>query len=123
MPGIWIAGVPIGSERPGQAGAFLNLLLSESTQRDLVEVGLPPVFETTYLDDDLVAAQPHLPQLFELLAQSTPRPRSPYYPQLELLLASELESMLEGAQSGEEAVRNANIAMREFLAREGVLEL
>ena len=123
MPGVWIAGIPIGSERPGQASAFLNLLLSDSTQRALVEVGLPPVFESTYLDKDLVAAQPHLPQLLDLLAQSSPRPRSPYYLQLELLLANELEAMLEGAQSGEDAVRNANIAMREFLAREGVLEL
>jgi hypothetical protein len=37
-------------------------------------------------------------------------------------LSSELAVMLDGQQSGEDAVRNANVAMREFLAREGVLE-
>ncbi len=113
----------MGSERLEQANAFLDWLLSPATQRALVEVALPPVLASIYDDVELSAADPQLPQLLPLLAHSTPRARSPYYIQLELLLASELEAMLDGAQSGEDAVRNANIAMREFLAREGVLEL
>ena len=123
LSGVWIAGVPTGSEQPEQAITFLDWLLDSSTQRALLEVGLPPVLASHYGDGELVAAQPHLPELLDLLDRSTPRARSPYYVQLELLLATELEAMLEGVQSGQEAVRNANIAMREFLAREGVLEL
>ncbi len=82
---------------------------------------LPPVVATVYAADAAIDAQPHLPKLLELLAESSPRPRSPYYAQLELLLASELQRMLDGEQTGEIAVGNANMAMREFLVREGVL--
>jgi multiple sugar transport system substrate-binding protein len=122
MSGIWVAGIPIGSERPERARGFLLWLLSESTQRAIVDVTLPPVVAPVYADEAMIRTRPYLTQLLDLLASSTPRPRSPYYPQLELLLSSELAVMLDGQQSGEDAVRNANVAMREFLAREGVLE-
>jgi hypothetical protein len=89
----------------------------------MVEAALPPVSAPVYADNALIDAQPHLPQLLDLLAGSQPRPRSPFYPQLELLLATELASLLDSQQTGEEAIRKANIAMREFLVREGVLEL
>ncbi len=121
MTGVWIAGIPVGSERPERARSFLEWLVSPATQRAMVEVMLPPVAAPVYVDDALIDAQPHLPQLLDLLAASTPRPRSPYYAQLELLLASELSSMLAGEQTGEIAAGNANLAMREFLVREGVL--
>ncbi len=121
MSGVWIAGIPVGSERPARARSFLKWLVSPDTQRAMVEVMLPPVAAPVYVDDALIDAQPHLPQLLDLLAASTPRPRTPYYAQLELLLASELSSMLAGEKTGEIAVGNANLAMREFLVREGVL--
>ena len=122
MTGVWIAGIPIGSERPGEALDFIEWLVSTSTQRAMVELTLPPVLAPVYADDALIDAQPHLPQLLDLLAGSQPRPRSPYYPQLELLLATGLASLLDGQKTCEDAVRDANIAMREFLAREGVSE-
>ena len=122
MPGIWIAAIPIGSERPDRAREFLEWLLTTQTQKAMLEAALPPVLAPIYADDAEIDSRPYLPQLFNLLASSTPRPQSPYYPQLELLMSMELAALLDGLQSGEEAVRNANIAMREFLAREGVLE-
>jgi multiple sugar transport system substrate-binding protein len=122
MSGIWIAAIPIGSEQPDRARVFLEWLLSVETQRAMVGAALPPVSAPTYADDELIETRPYLPQLLDLLAGSTPRPRSPYFPQLELLLAAELDTMLDGLQTGEDALRNANLAMREFLAREGVLE-
>ncbi len=122
MPGVWIAGIPIGSERPEQARAFLDWLVSPKTQLALIEVAMPPVHAPVYADDAAIDRQPHLPQLLDLLAGSTPRPRSPFYPQLELLLAAELERLLNSDVSGEEAMRAANMAMREFLVREGVLD-
>ncbi len=121
MTGVWIAAIPAGSEQPERARVFLDWLVSPETQRAMVEVLLPPVVAPVYADDALIDWHPHLPQLLDLLAASTPRPRSPYYAQLELLLASELRRMLAGEQTGEVAVGNANLAMREFLVREGVL--
>jgi multiple sugar transport system substrate-binding protein len=121
MTGSWIAGIPVGSLRAKQARDFVEWLISPEIQRAMVDIALPPVLAPIYADDGAIDAQPHLPQLLDLLATSTPRPRSPYYPQLELLLGTELQRMLDGEQSPEDTIRNANIAMREFLSREGVL--
>lgn len=122
MTGVWLLGIPSGCLQPDRARDFIEWLISPQTQRSLIDVQLPPAFAPAFADDAMIDVQPLLPQLLDLLASSTPRPRSPYYPQLELLLARELNEMLAGDQTGEEALRNANLAMREFLAREGVLD-
>jgi multiple sugar transport system substrate-binding protein len=121
MPSVWIAAIPTGSERVGLASALVAWLTSIDVQRRLVDVSLPPVVASVYGDDALIDWQPHLPRMLELISVSKPRPRSPYYSQLEQLLAAELGLLLSGEQSAEEAMRQANVAMREFLGREGVL--
>jgi multiple sugar transport system substrate-binding protein len=121
MPAIWIAGVPVGSARQELGLTFLNWLVSSETQRTMVELTLPPIIATAYADDALIDLQPHLPRMLDLIASSSPRPRSPYYAQLESLLAAQLELLLDGEQTPEVAMRSANMAMREFLSREGVL--
>lgn len=121
MPGVWIAAIPVGSERTDRAREFVEWLVSLESQLAMVDALLPPIAAPAYVDDALIDRQPHLPQLLDLLAGATPRARSPYYPQLELLLATELERMLDGELTGEDAMRAANLAMREFLSREGVL--
>ncbi|MEZ4665661.1 MAG: extracellular solute-binding protein [Thermomicrobiales bacterium] len=122
MTGAWLAGIPAGSLQAARAREFIDWLTSTRVQISLIGSLLPPANSAAYADDASIDAQPELPHLLELLAGSTPRPRSPYYPQLELLAATELIAMLAGELSAEEALRNANLAMRAFLAREGVLD-
>lgn len=122
MTGAWLAAIPAGSLQAARAREFIDWLTSTRVQISLIGSLLPPANSAAYADDASIDAQPELPHLLELLAGSTPRPRSPYYPQLELLAATELMAMLAGELSAEEALRNANLAMRAFLAREGVLD-
>jgi ABC-type glycerol-3-phosphate transport system substrate-binding protein len=56
-----------------------------------------------------------------MLGAATPRSRSPFYPQLEQLVGAELQRAVSGDETGDVAMKNANVALREFLVREGVL--
>jgi multiple sugar transport system substrate-binding protein len=122
MTGVWLLGIPLGSAVPDEAWMFLQWLAGFETQRRLPERALPPVRVDVYLDEGLGETVPVLPQLLELLESATPRPRSPFYPQLEQLIGGELGLVLSGEKSGAHALKDANVAIREYLVREGVLE-
>lgn len=121
MTEVWMLGIPIGSLLPDQALAFVEWLVSTDVQSQLPSSGLPPTLTATYADDELVAAYPELPMLHDFLASATPRPRSPFYPQLEMMLGTELKNVLSGKKSGSTALKDANIGIRAFLVREGVI--
>lgn len=121
MTGVWLAGIPVGSAYPDGAMDFIDWLTSRAVQSQLPVLALPPVLVDVFQEPALIEQYPDLPTLFEMLETATPRSRSPYYPQLERLVATELQRALAGDQSGEQAMQNANISLREFLVREGVL--
>lgn len=121
MTGVWLLGIPRGSIYPDEARKLLQWLAGDEAQRQLPERLLPPVRRALYSDAELISAEPALPLLLELLESATPRPRSPFYPQLEQLLAAELGNVLAGEKTGAEALKDTNVAIREFLVREGVL--
>jgi multiple sugar transport system substrate-binding protein len=121
MTGVWLAGIPSGSLAQDVAKTFLGWLTGLEVQAQLPRLGLPPVRADVMQDAALTQQFPDLPVLLDMLEEATCRPRSPFYPQLEQLVAAELKRALAGEQSGDEAMKNANIALRQFLVREGVL--
>lgn len=122
LMGLWLAGIPIGSLQPDVATRFIVWLLSPELQQSLPDLGLPPVRTDTLEDASLIAMYPELAVIREMLANATSRGRSPYYPQLEHLLATELSKAVAGETSGADALKDANLALRQFLVREGVLD-
>lgn len=123
MTGIWFAGVPVGSIQADAAFLFLDWLVSFELQMELPGPGLPPVRLDVLGNKELQAKYPELAGVGAMLAQATPRGRSPFYPQLEQLLGTELSNALDGSATGPDALKNANLALRQFLVREGVLEV
>jgi len=121
MTGVWLAGIPAGSLATETARAFLGWLTGVDLQGQLPGLNLSPVRIDVFQDPALASQFPDLPVLHEMLEQATSRPRSPFYPQLEQLVATELQRALAGEVSGEQAMKNANVALRQFLVREGVL--
>jgi multiple sugar transport system substrate-binding protein len=121
MTGVWLAGIPAGSLAVDAARGFLAWLSGTELQGELPGLNLPPVRTDVLQDPDLVRRFPDLPVLHEMLDVATSRPRSPFYPQLEQLVAAELQRALSGEVSGEQAMKNANVSLRQFLVREGVL--
>jgi multiple sugar transport system substrate-binding protein len=122
MTGIWVAGIPVGSLAPDLARAFTTWMVSLEAQAVLPSVGLPPVRTEVLNDPALLDRFPDLTSVADLLERATPRPRSPFYPQLEQLVATELAKAVSGELAGVDALKNANVAIREFLVREGVLD-
>jgi multiple sugar transport system substrate-binding protein len=122
MTGIWLLGIPLGSALPDEAWAFFEWIVGNEAQGHFPERALPPVRIDAYTDPMLVDAVPELPGLLSMLQPARPRPRSPFYPQLEQLLGAELGNVVSGKKSGTQALKDANVAIREFLVREGVLE-
>ena len=123
MSGIWLAGVPVNSLYPETAFAFLDWLISAELQAELPGLALPPVRTDVLGDEQLNATYPELAAVATMLLQATPRGRSPFYPQLEQLLGAELSKALDGTVTGPDALKNANLALRQFLVREGVLDV
>lgn len=121
MTGVWLAGIPAGSLAQDAAKTFLGWLTGLEVQAQLPRLGLPPVRADVMQDAALTEQFPDLPVLLDWLEQATSRPRSPFYPQLEQMVAAELQRTLAGEQTGDEAMKNANVALRQFLVREGVL--
>jgi len=121
MTGFWFAGLPVGSVQPEPARAFVDWLASESVQRMLPGAALPPIRLDVLNDEELGATYPDLPEMGTMLERAMPRPRSPFYPQLVQLLATELQKAVSGDVSGADALKNANLAIRQFLVREGVI--
>jgi len=121
ITGIWLAGIPVGSLRPAAGRAFADWLVSEATQRSLPAVRLPPVRLDVLNDQRILVDYPELAVVRMFLERATPRPRSPFYQQLAQLLATELQKAVSGDVSGADALKNANVAIRQFLVREGVI--
>lgn len=121
MTGVWLAGIPVGSLVPDDARTFLGWLTGSELQAQLPGLSLPPVRTAVLQDAALSELYPDLPVLLDMLERATSRPRSPFYPQLEQLVAAELKRAISGEQSGDDAMKNANVALRQFLVREGVL--
>ena len=121
MTGIWLAGIPVGSVSQDSARAFLSWMSSLDLQAELPSISLPPVRVDVFDDTSLVVQVPELPALRAILGAADPRPRSPFFPQLEQILASALQSVVSGEAAGAAAMQDANVALREFLVREGVL--
>jgi multiple sugar transport system substrate-binding protein len=121
MTGVWLAGIPVGAAAPDAAKDFLGWLTGLECQAQLPALNLPPVRADVLRDATLTERFPDLPVLLEMLGTATPRSRSPFYPQLEQLVGAELQRAVSGDETGDVAMKNANVALREFLVREGVL--
>ena len=121
MTGVWLAGIPAGSLAVDAARGFLTWLSGRELQGQLPGLNLPPVRTDVLQDPKLSERFPDLPVLLGMLEDATSRPRSPFYPQLEELVATELQRALAGEVTGEQAMKNANVSIRQFLVREGVL--
>ena len=83
------------------------------------ERGNPPVRFSVFTDPALTSQEQfrHFPVLMEAINFSTPRPRHPKWPEIENAFGAELSKAVAGAETGDEALANAQKAIEEILAR------
>ncbi|MET9832416.1 ABC transporter substrate-binding protein [Streptomyces sp. NPDC006385] len=110
-PGVSVLGgsnlaVSSHARHPDSAARLIAYLTSERVQRQVLTRGaLPPVRADLYEDPDLVREFPYLPTLRESVRAAAPRPKSPRYDQVSLVVQAVAHDAMTGRQTPVAAVR------------------
>ncbi|MDT0470619.1 ABC transporter substrate-binding protein [Streptomyces sp. DSM 41014] len=94
------------TRHPDSAKRLIGYLTSEPVQRRVLTLGaLPPVRTALYDDPALVRRFPYLPVLRDAVLSAAPRPKSPRYDQVSLVVQAVVHDALTGRQTPDAAVR------------------
>ncbi|MFG2130205.1 ABC transporter substrate-binding protein [Streptomyces sp. NPDC048751] len=94
------------ARHPDSAARLIAYLTSEPVQRQVLTRGaLPPVRAALYEDPELVRAFPYLPTLRASVLAAAPRPKSPRYDQVSLVVQAVVHDAMSGRETPESAVR------------------
>ncbi|WP_343998677.1 ABC transporter substrate-binding protein [Streptomyces thermocarboxydovorans] len=94
------------ARHPDTAARLIAYLTSEPVQRQVLTRGaLPPVRAALYEDPELIRRFPYLPTLRESVLAAAPRPKSPHYDQVSLVVQAVVHDAMTGRQTTEAAVR------------------
>ncbi|MFD8015686.1 ABC transporter substrate-binding protein [Streptomyces sp. NPDC058955] len=100
------------------AAEFIAYLTSEPVQRRVLTLGsLPPVRASLYEDPALIASHPYLPVLRQSLLTATPRPKSPQYEQVSLVVQAVGQDILALRETPDTAVRRLSRELATVTAR------
>jgi multiple sugar transport system substrate-binding protein len=95
---------------------LVRFLTGDDAQRAMTEgAALRPSRPALYRDARLVARDPSLPALLELMRRGHPRPVTPYYLMLSTTLQPEFSAVLVGRKTPEQAMRDASAQVAHLL--------
>jgi multiple sugar transport system substrate-binding protein len=94
------------ARHPDSAARLIAYLTSEPVQRQVLTRGaLPPVRADLYQDPALIRRFPYLPTLRTSVLAAEPRPKSPRYDQVSLVVQAVVHDAMAGHQAPAAAVR------------------
>ncbi|MGW3116155.1 ABC transporter substrate-binding protein [Streptomyces sp. NPDC001107] len=94
------------TQHPDSAARLLAYLTSEPVQRQVLTRGaLPPVRAALYQDPELIRRFPYLPTLRTSVLHAAPRPKSPRYDQVSLVVQAVVRDAMTGHETPAAAVR------------------
>ncbi|MGY6022231.1 ABC transporter substrate-binding protein [Streptomyces spinosirectus] len=94
------------ARHPDSAARLIAYLTSAPVQRQVLTRGaLPPVRAALYQDPDLVRQFPYLPTLRKSVRSAAPRPQSPRYGQVSLVVQAVVQDAMTGHETPAAAVR------------------
>ncbi|MFF8883551.1 ABC transporter substrate-binding protein [Streptomyces flaveolus] len=98
--------VTANARHPDSAQRLIAYLTSAPVQRQVLTHGaLPPVRAALYEDPSLIRDFPYLPVLRDAVLSAAPRPKSPRYDQVSLVIQAVVHDALTGRQEPAAAVR------------------
>ncbi len=109
-------GVSASTRHPDLAVALVRFLTGERGQRALPAATLYPALPALYHDRALVARNPWLPRIHDLMRAGRPRPVTPSYLLLSTTLQPELSAVLVGIETPPQAIASARRRLDYFLA-------
>ena len=94
------------TQHPDSAARLLAYLTSEPVQRQVLTRGaLPPVRAALYQDPELIRRFPYLPTLRTSVLHAAPRPKSPRYDQVSLVVQAVVRDAMTGHETPAAAVQ------------------
>jgi multiple sugar transport system substrate-binding protein len=94
------------ARHPDSAARLIAYLTTERAQRQVLTKGaLPPVRAALYQDPELIREFPYLPTLRASVLAAAPRPKSPRYDQVSLVVQAVVHDAMTGHETPSAAVR------------------
>ncbi|HEX7330809.1 MAG TPA: ABC transporter substrate-binding protein [Pyrinomonadaceae bacterium] len=115
--GNWLIAIPRDSQNAEDAIDFLLWATSAEQMKRSAERGNPPTRKSLFRDAELVAKNPAYPAQLRSLESSRPRPRTPYWTEIENAFGIFLSKANSGTLSPAEAMNQANAEIEKILQR------
>jgi multiple sugar transport system substrate-binding protein len=115
--GNWLIAIPRDSRNADKAIDFLLWVTSAEQMKLSAQRGNPPTRKSLFQDAELVAKYPAYPAQLRSLESSRPRPRTPYWNEIENAFGIFLSKANSGDLSPAEAMNQANAEIEKILER------
>lgn len=115
--GNWLIAIPRDSENADAAIDFLLWATSAEQMKLSAQRGNPPTRKSLFQDPELVAKYPAYPAQLRSLESSRPRPRTPYWNEIENAFGIFLSKANSGDLTPAEAMNQANAEIEKILQR------
>ncbi len=115
--GNWLIAIPRDSQNAEAAMDFLLWATSAEQMKRSAERGNPPTRKSLFRDAELVAKNPAYPAQLRSLESSRPRPRTPYWNEIENAFGIFLSKANSGELSPAEAMNQANAEIEKINRR------
>ena len=115
--GNWLIAVPRDSRNAADAMDFLLWATSAEQMKKSAQRGNPPTRKSLFQDAELVAKNPAYPSQLRSLESSRPRPRTPYWNEIENAFGIFLSKANSGDLSTTDAMNQANAEIEKILKR------
>jgi len=115
--GNWLIAIPRDSRNAEPAIDFLLWATGASEMKRSAKRGNPPTRRSLFLDPELIAQNPAYPAQLRSLESSRPRPRTPYWNEIENAFGIFLSKANSGDLSPAEAMNQANAEIEKILKR------
>src|SRR5829696_4696624 len=115
--GNWLIAIPRYSKNAEVAMDFLLWATTSEQMKLSAQRGNPPTRRSLFYDAELVAKNPAYPAQLRSLESSRPRPRTPYWNEIENAFGIFLSKANSGELSAAEAMNQANAEIEKILQR------
>ena len=115
--GNWLIAIPRDSQNAQLAVEFLMWATTAEQMKKSAQRGNPPTRKSLFQDAELVQKYPAYPAQLRSLESSRPRPRTPYWNEIENAFGIFLSKANSGGLSPAEAMNQANAEIEKILQR------
>jgi ABC-type glycerol-3-phosphate transport system substrate-binding protein len=114
--GGWQLGISAWSQHPDEAFQLIAFLTGPEQQKyKAIHAGHPPTRQALYRNPDVLAANPHLTELFDVLVGARPRPVHPRYSEISNIIQQEVHRAMVGQQDAATATESMATAIQAII--------